>query len=268
MINGSDLFENNNTEEIVLTNKSKYPNLYEYQSILENNKYFIFPIQMTNSYSFTECENISKIYENLLEEICLFNIYKEINYDLSLQKEFSTSMFSFEASIDQKEFYNDLIYLLQGIPSSTFSLKEKFPFSFELNKNSNTNNLRLMGTLPGMTLNILQHFINFGTKMQLLQFMVKKYLFDVKYRINNDISPFFENFFRNINEIFIKINEKIIFYKKLITQENFSMLTLYNKVKSLSQIINIIYIIFNLNDQRYITQFKGNTLFLDKKDYK
>ena len=260
MINGSDLFENNNTEEIVLTNKSKYPNLYEYQSILENNKYFIFPIQMTNSYSFTECENISKIYENLLEEICLFNIYKEINYDLSLQKEFSTSMFSFEASIDQKEFYNDLIYLLQGIPSSTFSLKEKFPFSFELNKNSNTNNLRLMGTLPGMTLNILQHFINFGTKMQLLQFMVKKYLFDVKYRINNDISPFFENFFRNINEIFIKINEKIIFYKKLITQENFSMLTLYNKVKSLSQIINIIYIIFNLNDQRYITQFKGNTL--------
>ena len=177
MSNGSNLFEdNNNIEEIILTNKSKYPNLYEYQSIKENNKYFIFPIQSSNSYSFTECENVSKIKENLLEEIGLFNIYKEINYDISLQKEFSTSIYIFEASIDQKEFYNDLIYLLQGIPSSTFSLTEKFPFSFKLNENSNTNNLRLIGTLPGMTLNILQYFINFGNKMQILQFLVKKYM--------------------------------------------------------------------------------------------
>ncbi len=74
-----------------------------------------------------------------------------------------------------------------------------------------------------MTLNILQHFINFGTKMHLLQFLVKKYLFDIKYRINTNISPFFENFFRGINEILIKINEKIIFYKKLITKENFTI---------------------------------------------
>ena len=52
MSNGSNLFEdNNNIEEIILTNKSKYPNLYEYQSIKENNKYFIFPIQSSNSYS-------------------------------------------------------------------------------------------------------------------------------------------------------------------------------------------------------------------------
>ena len=260
MLNGSNIFEDNHTEEIILTNKSKYPNLYEYESIPENNNYFIFPIQASNSYAFTECENISKIYENLFEEIGLFNIYKEINYDISLQKEFSTSLYLFEASIDQKEFYNDLIYLLQGIPSSTFSLSEQFPFSFKLNENYNTNNLRLIGTLPGMTLNILQHFINFGTKMHLLQFLVKKYLFDIKYRINTNISPFFENFFRGINEILIKINEKIIFYKKLITKENFTMLTLYNKIKSLLQIINVIYIIFNLNDQRYITQFKGNTL--------
>ena len=260
MFNGSKYLDQNKTEEIILTNKSLYPKLYEYQSIPENNKYFIFPIQSSNPYSFIESEDVSKIYQNLMEEICLFNIYKEINYDISLQKEFSTSMFTFEASIDQKEFYNNLIYLLQGIPSSTFSLTDKFPFPFELNKNSNTNNLRLIGTLPGMTLNILQHFINFGTKMHLLQFMVKKYLFDVEYRINNNVSPFFENFFRGVNEIFIKINEKIIFYKKLITQENFTMLTLYNKVKSLSQIINVIYIIFNLNEQKFITQFKGNTL--------
>ena len=67
-----------------------------------------------------------------------------------------------ETCRDQKEFYNDLIYLLQGIPSSTFSLSDQFPFSFKLNENYNTNNLRLIGTLPGMTLNILQHFI---TKM-------------------------------------------------------------------------------------------------------
>ena len=260
MLNGSNIFQDNHTEEIILTNKSKYPNLYEYESIPENNNYFIFPTQSSNPYAFTECENISKIYENLFEEIGLFNIYKEINYDISLQKEFSTSLYIFEASIDQKEFYNDLIYLLQGIPSSTFSLSDQFPFSFKLNENYNTNNLRLIGTLPGMTLNILQHFINFGTKMQLLQFLVKKYLFDIKYRINTNVSPFFENFFRGINEILIKINEKIIFYKKLITKENFTMLTLYNKIKSLLQIINVIYIIFNLNDKRYITQFKGNTL--------
>ena len=260
MLNGSNIFEDNKTEEIILTNKSKYPNLYEYESIPENKNYFIFPIQASNSYSFPECENSSNICENLFEEIGLFNIYKEINYDLALQKEFSTSIFSFEASIDQKEFYSDLIYLLQGISSSTFSVNDHFPFAFKLNDNSNTNNLRIIGTLPGMTLNILQHFINFGTKMQLLQFLVKKYLFDVNYRINTNISSFFENFFRCMNELFIKINEKIIFYKKLITQENFTMLTLYNKVKSLSEIINIIYIIFNLNDQIYITQFKGNTL--------
>ena len=262
MINGSNIFDDNNnnhTEEIILTNKSKYPNLYEYESIIDNKNYLIFPIQTTNSYAFTECENNSKIYENLLEEIGLFNLYKEINYELSLNKEFSTSLYAFEASIDQKEFYNDLIYLLQGIPSSTFSLTEKFPFIFKLNENSNTNNLRFIGTLPGMTLNILQHFINFGSKMQLLQMIVKKYLFDVNFRNSTNISPFFENFFRDINEIFIKINEKILFYKKLILKENFTMMTLYNKIKDLSQIINVIYIIFNLNDQRYINQFKGNT---------
>ena len=259
MLNGSNIFENNHTEEIVLTNKSKYQNLYEYESIIDNKNYLIFPIQTSNSYAFTECENNSKIYENLLEEIGLFNLYKEINYELSLNKEFSTSLYAFEASIDQKEFYNDLIYLLQGIPSSTFSLTEKFPFIFKLNENSNTNNLRFIGTLPGMTLNILQHFINFGSKMQLLQMIVKKYLFDVNFRNSTNISPFFENFFRDINEIFIKINEKILFYKKLILKENFTMMTLYNKIKDLSQIINVIYIIFNLNDQRYINQFKGNT---------
>ena len=258
----SDIYKlNEENEEINLDNKSKYPNLFEYQSIPENHNYFIFPIQMTNSYSFPECENISKIYENLTEEIGLFNIYKEINYDLALQKEFSTSKFSFEASIDQKEFYNDLIYLLQGIPTSTFSNSDKFPFEFKYNEYSNTNNIRLIGTLPGMTNDIFKKFINFGTKMQLLQFLIKKYLFDINYRNKtNSISPFFENFFRGMNELFIKINEKLIFYKKLITEENFTMLTLYNKVKSLSQIINVIYILFNLKDQKFLDEFKGNNL--------
>ena len=35
MLNGSNIFQDNHTEEIILTNKSKYPNLYEYQSIKE-----------------------------------------------------------------------------------------------------------------------------------------------------------------------------------------------------------------------------------------
>ena len=257
MISDIQIFEDVNS----LNNKSKYPNLYEYQSIPENNNYFIFPIQESNSYAFPECEDISKIYENLTEEIGLFNIYKEINYDLELQKEFSTSMFTFEASIDQKEFYNYLIYLLQGIPTSAFSPSNKYPFTFKLNENCNINNIRLIGTLPGMTSNILESFITFGTKMQLLQFLIKKYLFDVNYRTTkNSVSPFFENFFRGMNELFIKINEKLIFYKKLITEENFTMLTLYNKVKSLSQIINVIYILFNLKEQKYINEFNGNTM--------
>ena len=260
MINGSNVFDQNPNEEIILTNKSKYPNLYEYQSIPDNNKYFIFPIQMTNPYSFPESESNAQIHSNLFEEIGLFNIYKEINYDLELQQEFSTSMYTFEASIDQKEFYNDLIYLLQGIPNSTFILTNKFPFSFKLNENNNTNNLRFMGTLPNMTSNILKKFIDFGSKMHLMQFLVKKYLFDVNYRNSANTSPFFENFFRGINEIFIKINEKLIFYKKLITQENFTMMTLYNKVISLSQILNVIYIIFGLNDMKYKTKFEGNTI--------
>ena len=248
-------------ELVTLNNESKYPNLYEYQTIPENNNYFIFPIQESNIFAFPECEDISKIYQNLTEEIGLFNIYKEINYDLELQKEFSTSMFTFAPPIDQKEFYNDLIFLLQGIPSSTFSTSNKYPFTFKFNENSNTNNFRLIGTLPGMTNNILERFINFGTKMQLLQFLVKKYLFDVNYRTKaNNISPFFENFFRSMNELFIKINEKLIFYKKLITKEDFTMLTLYNKIKSLSQIINVIYILFNLKDQKYLNEFNGNTM--------
>jgi len=252
---------NEGNEEIVLNDISKYPNLFEYQSIPENNNYFIFPIQMTNSTAFPECIDISKIYENLTEEIGLFNIYKEINYDLALQREFSTSKNELDPPIDQKEFYNDLIYLLQGIPNSTFIYSDKYPFTFKLNENCNINNFRLIGTLPGMTRDILQKFIIFGTKMQLLQFLIKKYLFDVEYRsqLKNN-SPFFENFFRGINEILIKINGKLIFYKKLITEENFTMLTLYNKVKSLAQIINVIYILFNLKDQRYFTDFKGNNM--------
>jgi hypothetical protein len=253
--------EENDMDELCLHDKSKYPNLYEYQSIPDNNNYFIFPIQMTNSMSFPECEDISKIYENLTEEIGLFNIYKEINYDLALQKELSTQAYTFEASIDQKEFYNDLIYLLQGIPTSTFIPSDKFPFMFKFEENSNTTNIRLIGTLPGMTNSILENFINFGSKMQILQFLIKKYLFDINFRSkDSNISPFFENFFRGINELFIKINEKLIFYKKLITEENSTMMTLYNKVKSLSQIINVIYIIFNLKDKRYIIDFKGNSM--------
>ena len=97
---------NEGNEELVLNDISKYPNLFEYQSIPENNNYFIFPIQMTNSNAFPECIDISKIYENLTEEIGLFNIYKEINYDLALQREFSTSKNEFDPPIDQKEFYN------------------------------------------------------------------------------------------------------------------------------------------------------------------
>ena len=258
----SELYKlNEENDELCLNNNSKYPNLYEYLSIPDNNNYLIFPVQETNSLSFPECENISEIYQNLTEEIGLFNIYKEINYDVALQKEFSTSEYSFEPPIDQKEFYNDLIYLLQGIPTSTFSNSDKFPFAFKFNENSNTNNIRLIGTLPNMTNNILQKFINFGSKMQILQFLIKKYLFDVNYRNQtNNISPFFENFFRGMNELFIKINEKLIFYKKLIAEENFTMLTLYNKIKSLSQIINIIYILFNLKDRKLINEFKGHNL--------
>ena len=234
-----------------LTNDSKFPNLLEYESVPDNLNYFIFPIQMTNSKSFPESENFSQIYQNLTDEIGLFNIFKEINYDLSLQKELSTSSYTYETSIDQKELYNDLIYLLQGISSSTFITSNKFPFAFKFNEKSNTNNIRLIGTLHGMTNDILQIFIDFGTKMYLLQFLIKKYLFDVCYNeTTQNKSGFFDNFFRSVNEILIKVNENLIFYKKLLNDENFTMSSLYNKVLSLSQIINVLYILFNLNDQK------------------
>ena len=101
----SDIYKlNEDNEEINLDNKSKYPNLFEYQSIPENNNYFIFPIQMTNSYSFPECENIAKIYENLTEEIGLFNIYKEINYDLALQRNFLLQCFLLKLPLTKKNF--------------------------------------------------------------------------------------------------------------------------------------------------------------------
>ena len=206
--------------------------------------------------------NCNDIYTsaNSIDETCYMNIYKTINLDLSLQKEFTTMTTSLSLPIDQKEFYNDLIYLMMGIPSKIFVVGQKFPFSFEIAKQYR--GMRFMSTVPELTTNFLNEFIDIGTKIQLIQYLLRNVLF----KINDNVTiPFvLKRFYAMVNDMMIQINEKVLYYKKLLQENQITLISLYNKIQSLKPIINILYTLFNFPNEE---NFKYDSTIDDYYSY-
>lgn len=192
---------------------------------------------------------------NELDETGFINCYKIIHFEKSLQKSFNNLYYTLDSPIDQKEFYSDLVYLIQGISSNTFSTGNKFPFVFELQSPS----CRLFGTLHALTKTFFEHFIRFGTKMQLIQYIIRSFLFNQSnilgnYHTNGNLIGFnlplvLKRFYMMVHDILIQINEKIMHYKTQLENNKMTLISLRNKIKSLSHFINILYSIFNLEDK-------------------
>ena len=249
-INYNNLYDNNN-------NNLKFPIAFENDKL---NKDYIYSIENQKSQLDKRDENYYK--SNLLNENCFFNFYKTINYDLDLQKDFSNLFFHLLNPIDKNIFYDDLIYLIQGIPSNTFIIGQKFPFKFELNNEIPVlNNIRFIGNLPELTKNILSFFIDFGSKMNLIQYLLRNFLFKIN-GINVNIPFIFKKYYQNVNEIMIKLNEKIIYFKKLLKSNKMTLIQLYNKLCYIYPILNIFYTLFNLNNPKNLEfQYDLKTYF-------
>ena len=205
----------------------------------------------TNVLSTSTSTSHELLYQNnILPETCFLNLYKTINYDMSLQKEYNTLLSSLSLPIDNISFYNDLIYLIQGIPSKVFQPQNAFPFTFEITVQYQS--MRFISTLPELTKNVLMFFMNFGTKMQLIQYFLRKILFNITYDSHMDMPFVMRQFYINVNEIIININEKIMLYKNKLISNNITLIGLYNNLYGIFPIVEIIFCLFDfINEKNY-----------------
>ncbi len=116
--------ENKKEDNLNIENNLKFPISYEDNKLKDD---YIYSIENQKVQLDKKEENYYK--SNLLNENCLMNFYKTINFDLELQKDNSSLFFNLTSPIDKNLFYDDLIYLIQGIPSNTFIIVKKFPFT-------------------------------------------------------------------------------------------------------------------------------------------
>ena len=107
--------------------------------------------------------------------------------------------------------------------------------------------MRFMSTVPELTTNFLNEFIDIGTKIQLIQYLLRNVLF----KINDNVTiPFvLKRFYAMVNDMMIQINEKVLYYKKLLQENQITLISLYNKIQSLKPIINILYTLFNFPNE-------------------
>jgi hypothetical protein len=176
-------------------------------------------------------------YYNMHEECLLFNPFKIINYEVELQQDFNNIIYKIEQPVDFGQIYTFVIYLIQGIPSKLFKFNES-RLKFDLTDNR----LRLVGCIHEITQKYLDYFIDFGTKMYLLQILIEHYL----YRQNDDTPFTIKLFYSLVNSTIIKINENFMMIKNEWNDKTMSMIGLHNKVEDYDSIITILYNIFNL----------------------
>ena len=225
-----------------------FPQIQEENLLNDSNPYLTYPQINNNSYD---------IYDkNLMNETGLMNIYKTINFELQIENEFFDKIFNQENTpISLMDFYSDLIYLLQGLPSKTFYISNGFPFYFKINdKLFNISNLRLIGNFSNEFKNILNFFINFGTKMNLVQYLIKNYIFKIKEENNSFL---YRKFYIEINNIMININENLISYKNLLYEKKMTFISLYNEIFKYNPILNIFLKLLYLNNEKNY-EFIGN----------
>lgn len=210
-------------------------------------------IEKLNSYKNNYKSNCDINYLSYnLEETLLFNPFKIINYELSLQKNFKNLIYKLHKPADPLEFYPLLIYLLQGIPSNLFEFNN-LSLTFELTDI----NFRFITCLHKISKNFLKFFIDFGTKMYLIGLVTEYYLYNKHpssnySSLNNDIkhvTPFIiKKFFSQINLLLIKINENILKIKNELLTNKINLTGLFNKLQNFIGIVNMIYQILNLQE--------------------
>ena len=225
-----------------------FPQIQEENLLNDSNPYLTYPQINNNSYD---------IYDkNLMNETGLMNIYKTINFELQIENEFFDKIFNQENTpISLMDFYSDLIYLLQGLPSKTFYISNGYPFYFKINERLfNISNLRLIGNFSNEFKNILNFFINFGTKMNLVQYLIKNYIFKIKAENNSFL---YRKFYSEINDIMININENLILYKNLLYEKKMTFISLYNEIFKYNPILNIFLKLLYLNNEKNY-EFIGN----------
>jgi len=171
------------------------------------------------------------------EEIILINPYTMINYEIELSKSFHNIIYDLPFPIDSEEFYNCIIFLVQGIPSKFFNFDCQL-LSFVLSNKS----FRLMGTTNNLIENFVEEFINFGNYIFIIRSITEFYLF--KYE---NTSYLLKRFFEFINDFLIKFNEKFINLKsRILYYKNLHLSGLAIKLKKYSELIYTIYSILNL----------------------
>jgi hypothetical protein len=202
-------------------------------------------------------------YSNLLEENVTLNPYKVINYEIDLQKCYSNIVYRLSEPKHISEIYTYLIYLLQGIPSKLFTFNtEKLKFELA------DRNFRLLTCNETITQNFLAYFMDFGTKMYMIQLIIETYL----YRHNENTPYVVKQFYVDVNTIVIKINEGLIKIKSDLENGDLQSIGLYNKVEEYNSIITLTFKIFNLPSsmEKYNTLPESrdlNTFILLYDDY-
>jgi len=113
-----------------------------------------------------------KKYSSFVEESLLFTPFTVLNYDIALQKNVNNIVYSLRDCISDNKLWKYLFSLIQGIPSDLFVFDEK-TFSFiQVDKE-----VRILGCLPKITENFLNFFINFGSKLRIIQSIVQFFLY-------------------------------------------------------------------------------------------
>ena len=109
----------------------------------------------------------------IIEESLLFNPYKITNFDIALQKSMNNLFYDLEEPINLDELKPQIFYLLQGIPSKGFQFNEELLSFYITNPN-----VRIIGSLPKVTENFLNYFIEFGNKVLLIQTITHYYIYN------------------------------------------------------------------------------------------
>lgn len=168
-------------DEIVIDKKVKRVDekLNNYEML-----WFDFSLNFDDIYHKTaenKCTLTHKIFENhpskrkyisLIEENLLLTPFNILNYDIALQKNVDNLVFQLKEFITANKMWKNIFSLIQGIPSELFIYDERNFLFTQIDKE-----IRMVGCLPKFTENVLKFFIDFGSKIRIIQSVVHYFLY-------------------------------------------------------------------------------------------
>lgn len=115
---------------------------------------------------------MEKKYSTHVEESLLFTPFSVLNYDIALQKNVNNIVYALRDCISDNKIWKYVFSLIQGIPSDLFEYDEKKFCFVQVDKE-----VRLVGCLPKISENFLKFFIDFGSKLRMIQSVVHFFLY-------------------------------------------------------------------------------------------